>query len=574
MSGFLIALLSLSLSGSLLGVFLLILRPLARNLVPKAFFYYAWLAVLLRLLLPVGYGISLSPASRPAPETGTQQAVIFDWPVQAAETAPSPGAGTAEPAPAAAEPEPAPALSLAAVGFFLWLAGAAAFLLWHTAAYASFSRRVRRSLLPPPSEEQALFRSWTAGKRIGFAYSDRISTPMLLGLLRPVVVLPQRGPALKPGELKVVLRHELIHYKRSDILYKWLVVLTTAVHWFNPLVHGMGRQIALDCELSCDEAVLSSLPPEKRKGYGDVLLALSAQRGLPAPVTATTLCEEKRQLKARIRGIAHYRRPARAALCLTLVLGLLLACCACGKLDLQGEASASSTPNDSGQASPSASPTPDDSGQAPPSASPTAAGPEETASHEALSEEAPEASGYGDVLLGSAPLLWYSGDGSSQPVSLLVPEVVALFSPGDPYAQASEFTVLDLDGDGEREVVVRIIAAAGDMGGFLILRQQAGGVCGFPASSLTLMDLKEDGSFTYSSSAGTEDGVAFIRFGDAGYTLDKVVCCQGEHYEYDTFLMGGEPISQEEYLAALSSQNQKPDAVWYVLSEEMVRRFF
>lgn len=37
MSGFLIALLSLSLSGSLLGVFLLILRPLARNLVPKAF---------------------------------------------------------------------------------------------------------------------------------------------------------------------------------------------------------------------------------------------------------------------------------------------------------------------------------------------------------------------------------------------------------------------------------------------------------------------------------------------------------------------------------------------------------
>lgn len=68
--------------------------------------------------------------------------------------------------------------------------------------------------------------------------------------------------------------------------------------------------------------------------------------------------------------------------------------------------------------------------------------------------------------------------------------------------------------------------------------------------------------------------MAFIRFGDAGYTLDKIIRCQGEHFEYDTFFMGEDPISQEEYLAALSSQEQKPDAVWYALSEEMVRRFF
>lgn len=558
MNGFLLTLLSLSLTGSLLGALLLVLRPLARDLVPKAFCYYAWLAVLLRLLLPVGYGISLVPAAQAAPEAGAQQAVFSPQPVQTVETeVPSGGGAAAGPVLTSPEPEPARAFSLPAVGFCLWLAGAAAFLLWHVAAYASFSHRVRSSLVPPPPEEQALFRGLPAGKRVRLAYSGRIYTPMLLGLFRPVVVLPRTtGSSLKPEELKAVLCHELTHYRRGDILYKWLVVLTTAVHWFNPLVHWMGRRIALDCELSCDEAVLSALPAEQRRGYGEVLLSLSARRGLPAPVTATTLCEEKRQLKARIRGIVHYRRPARAALCLSLVLGLLLACCACGRLDLQGEAPASSTP--------------DGSSEAPASASPTPAGPEVTGFQQAL----PAASGYGDILLGIAPLLWYSGDGSSQPDSLSVPEAAALFGPGDPNVQASEFTVLDLDGDGEREVVVRVIAPAGDMGGYLILRQQAGGICGFPAGSLTLMDLKEDGSFTYSSSAGTEDGVAFLRFGETGYTLDKIIRCQGEHFEYDTFLMGEDPISQEEYLAAASSQEQKPDAVWYALNEANVRRFF
>ncbi len=149
---------------------------------------------------------------------------------------------------------------------------------------------------------------------------------------------------LPPGQQvsAAALRHELTHYGRRDIWYKWLVVLAAALHWFNPLVHWMGRRIALDCELACDEAVLAALPPEERVKYGELLLALAARHRLPPGVTATTLCEEKRQLKARLQGILGYRKPSRRTLLLSLALGMALVCCACGVLDLTGEAASPS----------------------------------------------------------------------------------------------------------------------------------------------------------------------------------------------------------------------------------------
>lgn len=60
MSNMLLTVLMLSLSGSLLTLVLFVLKPLLKNRVSKAFSYYIWLLVLLRLVLPFGYGVNLS----------------------------------------------------------------------------------------------------------------------------------------------------------------------------------------------------------------------------------------------------------------------------------------------------------------------------------------------------------------------------------------------------------------------------------------------------------------------------------------------------------------------------------
>ena len=356
MKEFLLTLLALSLSGSALALLLLAARRILDGRLPRAFWYYAWLLVLLRLAVPLGFGVPLLQASTSAVEDTRQETTLPHAPQQNGQVDASAGPDTPAEFPVmpsdSAPQSSVPVLTLVDGLFLLWAVGAAGYFLRHLGAYLWFARKIRRSLCPPPAEVLALFEPLRAGRRVDLAVSSQVDMPMLMGVLRPVVVLPQNGPALGDKDLSAVLCHELTHGKRGDVLYKWLVIVVTALHWFNPLVHWLERKIALDCELSCDQAVLSTLPQEDRIGYGELLLILAARSSLPTGITATTLCEEKRQLKARIQGIVGYRKPTRGALCGALALGLLLTCCACGVLELAGTSESSALKAETGAGDP------------------------------------------------------------------------------------------------------------------------------------------------------------------------------------------------------------------------------
>lgn len=687
----LLTLLSLTLSGSLLCVLLRLIRPALRNKVPKAFTYYIWLAVLLRFLVPVGYGIHLPEPPQPVREAVTQETQL---PHQA-EVQSTPVTQPTEQAPAEQDetPEPsAPVFSLTGVLFVLWLAVGACFFCWHMAAYALFSHRIRASLTPPPAETLALFRQLEHSRRVGLACSSQVDTPMLMGFFHPVVVLPQRGLLFNGPALSSVLRHELTHHQRGDLFYKWLVTLVTSLHWFNPLVHWMGRQIALDCELACDEAVIRSMDPAQRMDYGDMLLMLAARQGRTSAGMAVTLCEEKRQLKARLLGIKGYRKPGRATVCLALILGLLVVCCACTVVDVDPQPKATTRESDPYQAllaryeEAFLQQQPDDypdlvsaviapywgqdhqigyarrdldgdgseelllgwvgndiwnldqgyvfaiytlvdsqpvlavegwernlyvvredgilchcgsSGAGrtewhqyrfDPSAEgflvaldqvsvpvdgegAVAIGESWMESGVALPYTSFSGSGkspYQDVLLGNTSFLYR--DDSGQGVPTFLPDIPLAFSPYSSYAAVTEFAALDLDGDGSREVVLRVTDVANDMGGYVVLRQEEDAIYGYPSHWRTFWQLKTDGTFTYSYTAGTEDGIASARFGEDGLTLEKHIRCEMEAWEPKAFEVDGRPVSETEYEAACSAQDQKTDAVWYELNETNIRQ--
>ena len=73
------------------------------------------------------------------------------------------------------------------------------------------------------------------------------------------------------------LLHELIHYRRRDIWLKALAMLTVSVHWFNPVMWLMVRQVDRDIELACDEMALTVLPEEERLAYGETILQAAAR---------------------------------------------------------------------------------------------------------------------------------------------------------------------------------------------------------------------------------------------------------------------------------------------------------
>ena len=197
----------------------LLLRPVTGNRVPRAVSYYLWLAVLLRFLIPFGYGITLPQLPQPTQEMVQQETILPERQDQT-DTQTAPITPPSEPV-TAEQPEitqpSAPAISLPGMLVFLWLAVGAGFFFWHIAAYARFSRRVRISLAPPTAEALALFEGLDHSRRIRLACSSHVNAPMLLGVFRPVIVLPQVGPPLPPQALAAALRHELTHARRWDM---------------------------------------------------------------------------------------------------------------------------------------------------------------------------------------------------------------------------------------------------------------------------------------------------------------------------------------------------------------------
>ena len=97
-----------------------------------------------------------------------------------------------------------------------------------------------------------------------------LPAPMLAGLLRPVILLPEPLPQSAP--LECALRHELTHFRRRDIPLKALVLWVKALHWFNPLMWLMARAVEQDTELACDDSTLHALPGDQRSAYGRSIL--------------------------------------------------------------------------------------------------------------------------------------------------------------------------------------------------------------------------------------------------------------------------------------------------------------
>ena len=343
-------LLLLSAAGSALGVVLILARRLCGGRLPNTLWYYAWLPVLLRLVLPLPGLIPGAAAERvTAPLSAVTESagpcayryadaatnLIVSGGAEEAETAEPAAAvrvetvSTGERAASASQPQlellESPGLEVMktpALWLGIWLAGAVVFFALYTAGYFRFRRALLRTLQTTDGQTARIYASLADVRKPCLLSSAFVKTPMLLGLVRPLIILPVGS--FSPAAARNILRHELTHYRRGDLYVKWFFVLTASMHWFNPLMHIFRRELDRVCELSCDENVLARMEPSERRSYGETLLDLAANRALPAGVVATTFATEKRALKERLVHIMKFNWKPRAIIALTVAALVLI----------------------------------------------------------------------------------------------------------------------------------------------------------------------------------------------------------------------------------------------------------
>lgn len=329
MNTFFTTFLSMSFSGTCLILLLFLGKRLWRNRVSRQWQYYIWLVVVLRLLLPLGAEVPVM--SRPIQSIKHTDVQAFS-PAQtekgdAASENMTKSVNLEESL--ESEWEVTAVLRrfiafLAEYGGLLWLIMAVAMLLRKITVYQSFLEYVKAGA-EPVSDLALLDKLSIAAKEAGvtkpveLCVNPLVASPLVIGLFHPVIVLP--GTELSEEAFRYIALHELTHCRRWDVLYKWLVQIAVCLHWFNPLVYLMSREITAACEFSCDEAVLKKVGYDSAQAYGKTLLdAMAAVGKYKESLCAVTLSENKRILKERLEAVMSLKKKSKAVRILTTAL--------------------------------------------------------------------------------------------------------------------------------------------------------------------------------------------------------------------------------------------------------------
>ncbi|MEJ2704786.1 MAG: M56 family metallopeptidase [Sedimentisphaerales bacterium] len=215
---------------------------------------------------------------------------------------------------------------------FLWLAGALALGGYIVICNLRLWRAARVECPSTDKETLELLEKCRAaiGLRtiVALVPSETINTPVLLGFVRPRLLVPKSmAEKLNREELRYVFLHELAHVKRHDIAIGWLTTLLQVVHWFNPFVWLAFHRMRSNRESACDAFVLSRMQGEETQRYGRAIVSLLEHFSVPQSLPGLAgILESKSQLKRRIAMITQFKNNSYRWSPLAIVLIIILAC--------------------------------------------------------------------------------------------------------------------------------------------------------------------------------------------------------------------------------------------------------
>lgn len=284
---------NMSLAASLVGLCVLAIRAIPR--LPRRFACWLWCIPLFRMWIPVGMGSRWSLMSLLSKLT-TRTVVVWEQGDMSF--------AFANVVMAANSYFPVTYRinlleDLFRIAAVIWFAVALAVLMTLTVLYVTTKRELRG----------ATHYRWNV------YLSDRLTSPALYGIFRPHIILPRGWEGRE--DVEMILVHEQAHARHMDNLWRVIVFVTAAVHWFNPLAWVFLKVALSDLELFCDERVLCQLGNDERRAYARALVN-SAQAQQEKNIFASAFGGAR--IRMRLTRILSYRRLTLfAAVCFGLL---------------------------------------------------------------------------------------------------------------------------------------------------------------------------------------------------------------------------------------------------------------
>lgn len=305
------SIIEMSMSAGMLVASIILIRTIALNKLPKTMFLILWSIVLLRLLIPVSIPSRFSVYNylenvvdkkidneiANINESSNGYAPLADQTIIKANSS-------------------IPWLTI------VWIVGMSTVMIYFIINYIKSFNKLRFAL---PVCGNKFIDEWLKShkliRRIRILYSDRISTPIATGIIRPRIILPKFINMEDELLLKHVLMHEYCHIKRNDILWKLISAAVLCIYWFNPFVWVMFILACRDLELTCDEMVIRRLGSLAKASYAYSLISMSEKQSKLIPLH---IGFGQNAAKERIVSVMKYKKTSFISIILavSLIIGI------------------------------------------------------------------------------------------------------------------------------------------------------------------------------------------------------------------------------------------------------------
>lgn len=151
-------------------------------------------------------------------------------------------------------------------------------------------------------------------RKVRLLYCHDVS-PVSMGVLRPVIILPQRMRGNIPVTL---LKHELTHIKNLDVLMNVVFTAVKAIHWFNPIAYFLKKEFSKVCEMLCDDEAVKGLSSEESLRYAELLVS-ELKYYMPSSAWAHNLSKDTKIIEERIENIMNGKKNSKIRKCLGAV---------------------------------------------------------------------------------------------------------------------------------------------------------------------------------------------------------------------------------------------------------------
>lgn len=133
-------------------------------------------------------------------------------------------------------------------------------------------------------------------KQVELVYSYSLPVPIVSGILKPIIIIP--GNLYTNQELEIILKHECMHIRHHDLLWKQCCQIIQLLHWWNPIVNRLTVFLDEWTEAYCDFNTCEYM--ESRKKYFTVIMRIGTADFSFHSHLCSALYENENGLKKRI----------------------------------------------------------------------------------------------------------------------------------------------------------------------------------------------------------------------------------------------------------------------------------